>query len=80
MTNPPERFQPREDEIEPLDGGHVTFDMHLDDLSEPLPPPKPLKWGDLCPQCGKGKLDYNCLLYLECPVCGYEATGGAGCT
>ncbi len=33
--------------------------------------------GDLCPVCGKGRLDYNGLLELECPACGYRNTGGA---
>ena len=32
--------------------------------------------GRTCPQCGKGKLDYNSLLNLYCPKCGYE-TGGS---
>ncbi len=67
------------EQIEALDAGSLTMDLSLDDISEPLPL-KPLAWGDTCPQCGQGKLDYNSLLYLECPLCGYEATGGAGCT
>jgi hypothetical protein len=36
--------------------------------------------GDLCPQCSKGKLDYNGLLELECPVCGFRDIGGASYT
>jgi uncharacterized protein (DUF983 family) len=31
--------------------------------------------GDLCPQCHEGRLDYNGLLNLACPKCGY-ALGG----
>ena len=31
--------------------------------------------GDLCPKCGEGRLDYNGLLNLACPKCGY-ALGG----
>jgi uncharacterized protein (DUF983 family) len=31
-----------------------------------------LRMGDPCPQCGQGKLDYNGLLELECPRCGYR--------
>lgn len=32
--------------------------------------------GQKCPECGKGKLDYDGLLQLCCPVCGYTASGG----
>ena len=39
-----------------------------------------LQLGGLCPNCGQGKLDYNGLLELECPICGYRNTGGAGNT
>ncbi len=28
--------------------------------------------GQLCPHCKQGKLDYNSLLNLACPQCGYE--------
>lgn len=38
---------------------------------------KPHCPGSICPNCGKGKLDYNGLLELECPICGYRDTGGA---
>ena len=31
--------------------------------------------GDLCPQCREERLDYNGLLNLACPKCGY-ALGG----
>ena len=34
----------------------------------------------LCPNCGKGRLDYNGLLELECPACGIRFGGGAGYT
>lgn len=40
----------------------------------------PHRIGDKCPQCGKGKLDTNGVLALECPVCGYTSTEGGGCT
>jgi uncharacterized protein (DUF983 family) len=36
--------------------------------------------GDICPQCGQAKLDYNGLLELECRECGFTTGGGAGCT
>ena len=36
---------------------------------------KALRLGDLCPKCHTGRLDYDGLLNLACPVCGY-AIGG----
>jgi hypothetical protein len=42
-----------------------------------MDPPHPPRMGDLCPACGKGRLDTNGLLELECPLCGYRNTGGA---
>ncbi len=40
---------------------------------------RPPRSGDPCPRCGKGKLDYNGLLELECTACGYRYSSGA-CT
>ena len=40
----------------------------------------PLRKGETCPQCGEGKLDYNGLLQLECPACGFVSGEGGGCT
>jgi hypothetical protein len=39
-----------------------------------------LRAGGPCPRCGRGKLDYNGLLALECPSCGFVSGEGAGCT
>lgn len=33
--------------------------------------------GSTCPECEKGILNYDGLLNLVCPVCGYQAPGGA---
>ncbi|MBI5841794.1 MAG: hypothetical protein HZB19_17030 [Chloroflexi bacterium] len=41
---------------------------------------KPLRKGETCPQCGQGQLDYNGLLQLECPKCGFVNSEGGGCT
>jgi uncharacterized protein (DUF983 family) len=30
--------------------------------------------GSTCPACKQGKLEYNSLLNLICPKCGYEST------
>ncbi|MEW6028886.1 MAG: hypothetical protein ACOYZ8_06355 [Chloroflexota bacterium] len=53
-------------------------------LLEPEPPARlvvpPLRRGELCPQCGEGRLDYNGTLDLACPVCGFTSGGGGGCT
>ena len=40
----------------------------------------PLRSGVVCPQCGQGRLDYNGLLQLECPRCGFVNAEGGGCT
>lgn len=40
----------------------------------------PLRKGEPCPICKNGKLDYNGLLQLECPVCGFVNGEGGGCT
>lgn len=41
--------------------------------------PEPIVWeprrGDICPICGRGRLDYDGLLNLACSECGY-ALGG----
>jgi len=35
-----------------------------------------IQQGAPCPKCGKGKLEYNGMLNLACPICGYENVGG----
>ena len=34
------------------------------------------RYGGKCAKCGRGKLDYNGLLQLVCPLCGYVAESG----
>ena len=40
----------------------------------------PLRKGSPCPQCGEGILDYNGMIQLECPACGFVNGEGGGCT
>jgi len=52
-------------------------------IESPIPstlPPVTVKRGAPCPKCGQAALDYNGLLELECPVCGFSTSAGAGCT
>jgi len=39
-----------------------------------------VKRGETCPHCHVGVIDYNGLLDLECPICGYREGLGGGCT
>ncbi|BAJ63238.1 hypothetical protein ANT_12040 [Anaerolinea thermophila UNI-1] len=32
-------------------------------------------WGSTCPKCHQGVLDYDGMLNLTCPVCGYQEGG-----
>jgi uncharacterized protein (DUF983 family) len=45
-----------------------------DSQEEGKPTEKPCRIGvgQTCPRCGQAKLDYNSLLNLSCPHCGYE--------
>jgi len=54
--------------------------MEKDPSLVPQQSTKTVRRGDTCPQCSKGKLDYNGLLDLACDQCGYALSGGAGCT
>ncbi len=47
---------------------------------ETLPLVEPLRCGSVCPKCGEARLDYNGVLDLQCPKCGFVAGGGGGCT
>lgn len=66
----------------------MTEEKELSSLERLLlgidPPPtqtnKPLRKGEICPVCLQGQLDYNGLLQLECPACGFVSGEGAGCT
>ena len=45
--------------------------VHLDMPQEITDP----RVGDICPSCRKGILDYDGLLNLGCPQCGYSLGG-----
>ncbi|MCB2209643.1 hypothetical protein KQH62_02005 [bacterium] len=40
-----------------------------------LQPGESLRPGMICPRCGEGRIDYNGLLHLVCPVCGLTEAG-----
>jgi hypothetical protein len=40
----------------------------------------PLQRGGRCPKCGQGSLDYDGLLNLSCPHCGYTNSAGGSYT
>ena len=51
------------------------FELEVSDCEESHAKLKPARVDDLCPKCGKGKLDYDGTLSLACPVCGYKEAG-----
>jgi len=58
-----------------------SLELLLLGIGQPeMPRVGPLRSGSVCPQCGQGRLDYNGLLQLECPRCGYASGEGGGCT
>lgn len=59
-----------------------SFEKLLLGLEQPkLPKVKaPLRKGSPCPNCGKAALDYNGMLQLECPACGFVNGEAGGCT
>lgn len=58
----------------------LTFGLFPLNGQNPQPDHLPRR-GDLCPNCGQGRLDYNGLLELACEHCGFVLSGSAGgCT
>jgi uncharacterized protein (DUF983 family) len=56
------------------------IDLHVEAPDQGGTPVTPPRRGDVCPACGKGKLDYNGLLELECSECGFRDTSAASYT
>ena len=44
-------------------------------MQQAVEPMAELHAGDLCPGCGRGRLDYDGLLNLSCSRCGYTLGG-----
>jgi len=44
-------------------------------LESPAPVRKAARAGDLCPVCQQGVVDYDGMLNLVCPYCGYREGG-----
>jgi hypothetical protein len=76
--SPPRRFQTLMDAKEKNLSSLERLLLGLD--PPPMQTAAPLRKGETCPTCGNGILDYNGLLQLECPACGFVSGEGAGCT
>jgi hypothetical protein len=59
----------------PVEENSAPFVISMADIHRPESPGGTLHPGDLCLKCHTGKLEYDGLLNLACPVCGY-AIGG----
>lgn len=54
------------------------LELETEGVGTPQPGDKParrLRAGDLCPNCKSERLDYDGLLNLACPNCGYALNG-----
>ena len=53
----------------------APFVINMEEAFQNNPPEAAPHAGDACPHCHTGRLDYDGMLNLACPVCGY-AMGG----
>lgn len=60
------------DPLNRIDSVLTTLDVNREQNGMPT---GNLRAGDLCPQCKQAQLDYDGLLNLSCPKCGF-AVGG----
>jgi hypothetical protein len=68
----------RSPKSEPIPMQRSAFEMSIHLQFRVEQPPKKIaapKAGDLCPQCQSAKIDYDGLLNLRCPNCGYTLAG-----
>jgi hypothetical protein len=55
----------------------LPFALQAEELPAIAPKTAALRSGALCPFCKKAKIDYDGLLNLSCPECGFS--GGSAC-
>lgn len=63
---------------EPTSGSLSAFEMSLmpEFQNDPLPESAAIpKAGDICPKCQSAQIDYDSMLNLSCPECGYTLAG-----
>jgi hypothetical protein len=68
----------RSPKTEPIPKKRSAFEMSLNlefQVDAPQKGTATPKAGDLCPKCQSAKIDYDGLLNLRCPHCGYTLAG-----
>lgn len=65
--------QPAVDYVPAMVKERLFFRLSLADFS--FPAPTSAQMGELCPNCAETELDYDEMLNLRCPVCGWSEAG-----
>jgi hypothetical protein len=76
MNGKPEGM--RSPKLDPIPKQHSAFEMSINlefQIDLPQKGTATPKAGDLCPKCQSAKIDYDGLLNLTCPDCGYTLAG-----